>query len=178
MSPFEFLHFHFYNLIFNLKNFRAGRHCFEGCSFQKAKEKFFKALKNLSQAERNVGDTPNISCSVEDIVKFVNNKCENCPINFTTDYAKQQENPLIEVSSAVLAHLPLDMSRLSLKEPSICDDQGQDYHFVNLDCIVYALLSDILTSLACCLEVLGDFRDSRRVYDASYRLQQVRCTSC
>lgn len=120
---------------------------------------------------------------MEDIVNFVNAKCENCPINFTTDYAKQQTNPMLEISSAVLAQLPLDMGKLSLREPSICDDdQEPDYHFVNLDCIVYALLSDILTSLACVLEVLGDFRDSRRVYDASYRLQQVTnirfCSYC
>ena len=80
---------------------------------------------------------------------------------------------MIEVSSALLAQLPLDISRLSLKDPEMCEESGQDYQFVNLDCIVYALLSDILTSLACCLEVLEDFKGSRSIYDASYKLQKV-----
>lgn len=53
------------------------------------------------------------------------------------------------------------------------NNSQKDFHRVNLQCIIYALLSDILTCLNSCLEVNGDYLDARKIADASYRLRNV-----
>ena len=57
--------------------------------------------------------------------------------------------------------------------PNVNHNGQKDFHRVNLQCIIYALLADILTCLASCLEVDGEYSDARKIFDVSYRLRNV-----